>query len=183
MRIDELTTYKKIDNYREIVKEQREEISKREIIMDSLMASMVKEVKSIVQPYSDKMLHSASWGQTKDSSDENRKMFKFVTKDLLERLFDDKEERKNVKFIGISSYGYDSCAYGFYFKYKGINFEVKIPNIRNANKDNLYEIDFGKYQLFYEKKSGIWDHIKSSYDLDDIGKAIKDFVNWKDGEF
>lgn len=144
---------------------------------------MVREVKSIYSLYSDKMLYSASWGQAKDASEESKNMFKFVKKDLLERLFENKEERKEVKFKSISSYGYDSCAYGFYFRYKEIDFEVKIPNIRNANKDNLYEMDFGKYQLFYEKSSKVWDHIKSSYNLDDIANAIQNFVGWTDGEF
>lgn len=37
-----LTTFEKIDNYRDLIKEQEDEISKRETIVDSLTASMVR---------------------------------------------------------------------------------------------------------------------------------------------
>lgn len=174
----ETTISKDIELYRKLINEQKEEISKRETIIDSLMESMVKKVRQITLPYSDKMMYGASCGQKSatNADPKNINMYNFVTGDIIERLFK-KEERKEVEFKSISGYGYDSHAYGFYFKYKNILFELKIPNVQHANKDNLYDMDYGKYQLFYEKSHRFYDFIENSYDLDDIAKAIQDFVN------
>ena len=178
MRFEEIFDEYKIERYKSMIDEQKSEIEKREVMIDSLTDSLVKAVRSIYPLYSDNMLHDACWGQTKsdDVPKEKQQVFKFVKNDFLERLFEDKEERKHVKFQRMSTYGYDRCAYGFYFKYHGISFEVKIPNIKNINADNLIDTAYGKYQLKYEERSSVWKRITSSYELDDIAKAIQKFV-------
>lgn len=183
MIFEEYNAEIEIEKYKDLIKEQKKEIEKKQIIVDSLTSSLVRSIRSICPIYSDAMLYNAFYGQTKtdDIPDDKQKRFKFVKNDFLERLFEDKEERKQVKFQKITSYGYDRCAYGFYFKYKGISLEVKIPNIKNINADNLLDTAYGAYQLKYEERSSVWKQITSSYNLDDIAQAIQEFVKgeWK----
>lgn len=174
-----------IEKYRDLIKEQEDEINKRQIIVNSLMASMVKTVRNIVPDYSDKMLYAAYWGQYNENNEDdekNRNMLKFLKTDMFERLFE-KTERKRAKFDNIIRYGHDDYAYGFYFTYKDIKFEVRIPNVRNANEDNVYQMDYGKYSLYHGEKKSCWTYIKGSYNLNDIAQAIQDFATWSDGEF
>ena len=175
MRNDYGTTiFKDIENHRKLIKKQKKEIEERQMIIDSLTNSMVHTIRRIITPYSDKMLHSAWCQQNKPK--EERAMFEFVKNDLLERLFD-KDEIKEVEFIKIiplMSSG--NCVYSFQFKYEGITFEVAVPNVQIANDSNVYSMDYGMYVLRYEEKRSIWNHITESYDLDDIAKAIKEFI-------
>lgn len=167
---------KEIDMYKNLIKEQEAEITKREIIIDSLKESMVREIQGIVIPYSGKMLDEA-WSQQHKPTKAERKMFEFVKGDLLERLFK-KEELKEVKFKNITPLLSDGnhCVYHFQFEYKGITFEVSIPNVKVASTENIDHMRYGMYMLMYEEESSIWDFIAESYDLDDIAKAIHEFV-------
>lgn len=172
---DTTNIYGDIEKYREIIKEQKDEISKREIIIDSLMDALCDRVKAIVLPYSGKMLSAACSQQSKTKKSE-KEMYNFITTDLTERLF---EKGEKVKFSNVTSYGYDDHAYGFCFTYENVCFELKIPNVKNANKENLSDMRYGRYVLFYKADSHLWSHITSSYDLDIIAKAIQIFMEDK----
>ena len=154
-----------------MITEQEEEIKKREVIKDSLTSSLVANVKAVVLPYTDKMLQEASNQQSKKKKSE-REMYEFVTTDLMKRLFGESE----VKVNKIICRGYDINSYGFYFDYKGTSFELRVPNTKNARKDNLQEMWYGEYQLYYAVHSGYWKCVGHSYKLEDIAKAIQDFV-------
>lgn len=173
----ETNIFKDIENHRNLIKKQKKEIEERQMIVDSLIESMVHRVKQIVIPYSDKMLHAA-WCQQNKPTKRERAMFEFVKDDLLERLFE-KDERKEVKFIDIIPLNYDHCVYNFQFKYKCITLELVIPNVSVADTKNVWHMWYGMYVLRYEKKKSVWDHITESYHLDDIAKAIQEFVKEK----
>ena len=169
MIFEEYNAKREIEKYKSLIKEQRDEIDKRQIIVDSLNASLVRSVQSIFADYSNNMLSSALTGQKEDADEKNKNMFKFVTEDLKERL------GIKTKFK-IVPYGYDNHAYGFYFTYKDVNFELKIPSVKKANVTNISDMNYGSYCLNYEKHPHIWSMITCSYDLDDIANAIHDFV-------
>lgn len=169
--------FKDIERHRELIKKQKKEIEEKQMIVDSLTDSMIHRVKQIVIPYSEKMLHAAYCEQNK-STKEERTMFDFVKDDLLERIFN-KNERKEVEFTGIIPLNYDHCVYNFQFKYKGITFELVIPNVKVADTSNIWHMWYGMYVLRNEEKRCVWGHISESYDLDDIAKAIKEFVEKK----
>ena len=168
----EQTLYESIKQYRNLITEQEEEIKKREIIKDSLTSSLVANVKAVVIPYTDKMLQEASRQQGNKKKSE-REMYEFVTQDLMNNLFGESEEVKVDKII---CRGYDRNSYGFYFDYKGISFELRVPNVANAYKDNLREMWYGEYQLYYAVHSSYWKCVGHSYKLEEIAKAIQDFV-------
>lgn len=178
--IDTSNIFYDIERHRELIKKQKAEIADRQMIIDSLMESMVRKIHQIYTPYSSKMLDEAL-AQKSKSTKEEREMYEFIKKDFIEMLFE-KDERKDVEFITIIPLGYDHCVYNFQFKYKGIVFEVGFPNTKAANASNIYHMWHGMYVLNYEEKRNIYKHITESYYLDDIAKAIKDFTKGKSHE-
>lgn len=169
---EELCAYRNIKKYRNMIDKRNDEIDEMQTVVESLTDSLVKEVKRVSLPYSSKMLQNAYIQQgTEDIS-----MYTFVTEDLKERLFN-KEERKLVNFKNILRHGYDFRAYDFYFEYKGFSFVLKIPNVKNANENNLWEIQYGEYQLYHEIELNYLRRITHSYDLDCIADYINSYVN------
>lgn len=170
----ETNVYADIESYKRLIKKQKDEIAEKEIIVDSLMDSMIRRIHKIIIPYSSKMLHEA-WLQQNEATKKERKMYEFIKEDLLERLFEE-DERKLVKFKNIMVLGYDACSYDFRFEYKGILFELAIPNVSVATKENVYSMWCGQYVLSYKKAKSMWSSITTSYYLEDIAKAIKEFA-------
>lgn len=169
----EINIFTEIETYKDLIKEQEEEIAKREKIKESLTDSLAKQIRKIELPYSDKMLHNAFFQQSKENKSD-RSMYEFIKEDLFKRLFSN--VRKGVKLEKIMQCGYDSYAYSFIFKYEDIIFELSIPNTSAATTKNLRYMWYGKYRLNYEKKPNVWDYIADSYNLDDIAKAIEEFI-------
>ena len=179
MKLDfsHLNEFSNIEKYKEMISKQKDEIYERELIIESLMDSMCRAIRGIVLPYSKKMLEAAHSQQNKPAGE--NEMYKFVGKDLKERVF---EDVKKAKLDHISSLNYDSCVYYFYFKYHGFMFGVAIPNVAVANKDNFNNMNYGQYRVMYEKNPGHWNTIKTSYDLDNLKDAVTKFVNSEKGE-
>ena len=169
--------YTGIENYRELIQKQKDEIAERETIIDSLTASLVGKIREIAIPYSDKMMNAA-WNQQNKDSKEERSMYEFIKEDLIERLFDE-SERDKVKLKNIIPLNHDHCVYNFWLEYNGTTFEIRIPNVRHANNDNIDSMHYGKYGLLYKKYEYYWDSITYSYKLDDIAAAIKKFCEKK----
>ena len=169
---DDKNVFTKIENYKNLIKKQKDEIAEREIIINSLNNSLVRYVKSIIIPYSNKMLYSA-WKQQNKENKEDKSMYDFIKKDLIERFFNGD---KKAKLVDIIACGYENYAYNFEFNYYDIKFEIQIPNVVNVTQDSLSLTNYGKYILRYECKPSCWDLIVSSYSEDDIANAIKEFV-------
>lgn len=169
--------YSGIERYKKLIQKQEDEIAEKQIIIDSLTASLVREIRSITIPYSDKMMNAA-WNQQRKATKEERRMYEFIEEDLIQRLFEE-SERDKVKLTNIIPVNYDHCVYNFWFEYNGITFELGIPNVKRANNDNIDHMHYGEYILRYEKSPNFWDSITSSYRLDDIAVAIKEFCEKK----
>lgn len=177
LEASEYNVYKKINRYKNLIDKEKETIADHQLIVDSLMESLVCSVKNICIPYSEKMMDEAVKQQNNTKKYE-KKMFLFMEEDLIERIFDE-AEREYVSLEKIMRCGYEDYAYCFEFKYnneKSINFELKIPNVKKARKENIGYMEYGKYRFLYEKKEGYWNTIKESYDLDEIAAAIKVFL-------
>ena len=171
------SVYTEIERYKKLISKEKEVIEDHQTIVDSLTDSLIREVRNVFIPYSDKMMHEASCQQNNTNKSE-KKMFLFMEEDLIERIFDE-TEREYVSLEKIMRCGYEDYAYCFEFKYnngKVINFELKIPNVKKARKENIGYMEYGKYRFLYEKKEGYWNTIKESYDLDEIADAIRDFL-------
>lgn len=157
----------KINKYKKLIENQEKKISDLEEIIASLKSSMVTEIRKIPIPYSSNMLYKA-WNGEDD-------MRSFMWGDLLKELFQEKE-RENVSFKEIIVFGREGAAYEFRFTFKGVMFGLSIPNVARATVENYIHIRYGMYSLSYEKSLSYWKVITESYDLEDISRAILDFV-------
>lgn len=172
---EETNIYKAIKSYKSLIAKKEAEIKELEMIKDSLTDSLVKKVRSIVLLYSSKMLDEVH-RQSGNKKKSERPMYEFMKKDLITRLFSE-DRQKDVNLESVTGLLYDFCVYFFTFTYKDLKIQLTIPNVKVANKDNLRHMWYGEYQLSYERKSGIWHHITTSYKLEDIAKALEEFLN------
>lgn len=163
---DELTLSEQINMFLNLIDEQKTEIQKREVIVDSLTESLVKKVKHIGSYifYTEGMLDDA-W------RNKNGENYKFINKDLKKRVF----AGRTAKLDSISPLNYDRCVYNFYYICNGIKFCLEIPNTKVANAKNIYYMSYGKFNMTYESKPGFYEFVAKSYDLEDISKAVNDF--------
>lgn len=170
------TIYDEIEKRKRAMEKLESEINEKQILLDSLTESMIARIKRINMPYSDRELHEA-WlvesGQKKE-----KKPLIWLRNTFIARLFD-YEEYEQVEFVGICPEGYEGYNYWFEFIYKGIKFNVQIPNVKLATASNISHMLYGKYSLLYEKTPDFWERIETSYNLEDIKVAIKDFVEKK----
>lgn len=170
----ETNTYKAIEKYKSLVEKKEAEIEELETIKDSLTASLVRQVRSIVLPYMDDMMKEAANQQNLKKKSE-RTTYEWMKKRLIEELFDE-NRRKDVKLESIVTCGYEGYGYNFNFSYKRTKIALFIPVPRKATKTNLWYMYYGKYELSYEHKSSVWHSITSSYKLEDIAKALEEFI-------
>ena len=170
---DEPTIFEKIETSKTLIKKTQSEIDEKQIIIDSLTDSLVRQVKSVVLPYIGNMLQTA-W-QEQDKEEKNT--YKFIKKDVIERFFNGDKKAKLEKIVPC---GYEHYEYNFYFTYHKIKFAISIPNVRAANSKNLYHMRYGAYSVLYEHKPSVWHTICTSYKEEDIAKAIQEFVSEKE---
>ena len=162
-----------IKKYLNAIEMQEYEIDQHTLIKKSLTDSLVREVRSLILPYNSNMLDEA-WIQQNKKKKAERPMFEFVKNDIFERL----NLVKKAKFDKIVLLGvYKTYGYSFYFTYEKIHFELRIPNVSVANVDNIEHMHYGQYSLHYEDKPSLWRYIDYSYNLDNIAKALDDFIN------
>ena len=161
-----------IERYKNVISTQRQEIADKELMIDSLTESLVREVKNLYIPYSDKMLHAA-WTEQKKETKAERSTYEFIKKDIITRFFNG---NKNAKLTEIVVEGYDSRKYNFHFTYHKIKFDIGIPNVKVVGKDNLSSVNYGKYSVHYESHPSCWNYIIYSYEDEEIAKAIAEFV-------
>lgn len=170
----ELNIRQYIADCRSLISEQQAEINKHNMIIDSLTSSMVSNVKGLFMIWNEKMLKEAKLQQYQKHK-KDRPMYEFIKEGILCNLFEE-DERKNVKLKSITALGFDECVYFFRIIYKGVEFELDIPNIKRASKENLVRMHYGQYALSYAKSDSHFVQIATSYDLNDIKEAIKKFI-------
>ena len=66
--------------------------------------------------------------------------------------------------------------YEFIFEVNNIKFILYLPNIKTLNTNNFYDAFEGKYHLSYYQSTHCSRTIISSYDLSDLKKAFKEFI-------
>lgn len=174
---------KLFDNYSGNIKnllslkyEIESEISKKEILKNLVDDEIVRCVRSIITPLSEQMLKTAA-NQQNNKKKSERPMYEFVKNEMVDRFF---KGNKDAKLTKIISYGYDTRAFTFYFKFKGITFDIRYPVTKNASKDNIDSIRYGQYMLSYEESHSCYRIITSSYEEEEIANAIEEFVNKKE---
>ena len=164
----------------ELRKEIQREIYKKNIMVNSLTDTILHFVQSIYMPISSGILEKA-WHQQSEKKKSDRREYEFVKDEMIRSFF--KANKKEVSLDKIVCCGYDTYAYNLYFKYHKVHFEIVYPCPNNITENwHLDHTDYGKYILRYEAKNGVWSWITSSYEAEDIAKAIEEFINAKEAK-
>ena len=167
------TPIKKAAKLKSMISKIEDEMSEKQIILNSLNVSLVRAVHEIVNPFCLAGLTEA-FDQQHEKKRNDRPIYEYMKRKIPEMFF---HESKDVKLISISQEGYEGYKYNFHLTYKGINLMLGIPNVKKANEKNLYHMDYGKYTLHHEKKPGsnVWEFIASSYSEKEVEEAFDKF--------
>lgn len=101
-----------------------------------------------------------------------KQLFKWVTEAIKEKiLFNDKQ----FKLIDITTYGYDSYAYSFQYKYKNHKFDIKIPMFNAVDRKNYKEMLLG-YQIYYYTSDNCSKLIANNLDYHQLANDFKQYI-------
>lgn len=174
MRDNDVSISRKIDKYKELIDNKETEIYEAQLIVDSLkntMAGFVREIgRYQIVPFTIiEKAHKEKKENIKDSYD-------FVEEIYAINVFVDRK----AKLKDIIPYGMRSYAYALYFECEGTEFEIKVPRWSSANKENLYDLNYGKQSLLYKESERTWSYLEESYDIDDLKKKVDKFFENKE---
>jgi hypothetical protein len=165
-KINSLTKYKTLYD------KTKEEIEEKEIILESLLDSYVKEVRNIIIPFFEKDMKNAQ-EELSNKDDTKKENVKKMTEMLSEMFFNnDKIEIKKISACGFSTYGYM-----FYVACDNNTYGVQIPIIQNINTDNVENANGGKYHVCIQESQYTWKTIIESYNTKEVANKIVD-VRW-----
>lgn len=161
-----------IDKYRELIEIKDMEMNQLEIIKESLTESLVREVRKIPTLFTDATMSKAH-KEFHDKECDEKTHLNFVTEIINDVVFNNEGELYD------SLASYSNTYYGFHFKYKGRNFEVKIPNVRVADSKNLWEMHYGKYSIYHEYRQYCWEKVCENYNLEALKEQIDSYLKEK----
>ena len=142
---------------------------------------MLSQIHNLYSYISEKALRSLWEEFNKENKSESFKAYyKYINEIIIDNIISDtKCKYKKTKVItGIVVEGYSSYAYNIHFVVDEKEFRLNVPIFKNIQEDTLIYTNYGMYSLGYFK--GCCNHIfAESYDLEDLKKAFKEFIENK----
>jgi hypothetical protein len=157
-----------------VLQETKLEIEKQKCIENSLEDTLARLVNQTQMIFDMDMLHQA-WMQQSKKAKKERVAYDLV-KERFIKHFIDPELIEYIEDLHITPEGYESYLYQFTFELFGNKFVIEIPTAGVITKKNLRLCHYGKFSVGYEERKGVWHFFKSSYDREDITKAMNDFL-------
>jgi len=154
----------KLNKYYNLYKASQQKIEDEKMISESLLNSIIKEIKiSGVEFLADTVINNYYNTST-------RKQWKDIFFEKMNDIF-----FENIEWEFISIQGVGSVTYGFDidFKLKGNKYCLFIPYPKNLEIYNIISALEGRYSLMKEEKPGLYVHLASSYDEDEIKEVIE----------
>ena len=151
--------------------------------IDTYKLRMLSNIRGLYIDISEKTLETVWHGFHNESTDkEELKTYKsaydyivFIIKEHI--ISDTKCFCKKKNFIeDIVVCGFDGYAYNITFIANDIKFLLEVPVVKNISLDNYIYCHCGQYCLRYYSSKCCQEYIKASYELDDIKKAFKEFI-------
>ena len=142
---------------------------------------MVSMIKNIIPIISNRCLDLV-WRNMNDLKDKDEKKFKsnysYIIDVIKEHIIGDtKCTYKKTKLIdSIVKCGYGEYGYSIYFYVNNIKFCFTVPVTEHINKENLTYAYNGKYNLTYTTTGSCYYTLSTSYKLEDLHKAFKEFI-------
>lgn len=151
--------------------------------IDTYKLRMINNIHGLYIDISEKTLETVWYGfHNKPTDKEELKTYKskydyivFIIKEHI--IGDTKCSYKKKNFIeDIVVCGFDRYAYNITFIANDIKFILEVPVVKNISLDNYMYCNYGQYWLGYYSSEYCRKCIKTSYELDDIKKAFKEFI-------
>jgi hypothetical protein len=191
---NDLTYFDEINKCKEIIKNEEKKIADSKFIIDAINEKMVDTVKSVYLPYTGlkwdnlyNYIHETKnefIDKYKDEETNGIEIYKKAksTYNMICSIICN-EIIKNTECVYSKTkivtdhfiFGYD-WGYEFIFEVNNIKFIFYIPNTKALNVGNFYDACEGKYCLDYYKSEYCSCRITSSYNLEDLSEAFKEFI-------
>ncbi len=172
-----------INTCQDKIQAEEKKIEECNFNIDTYKLRMINNIRGLYIDISEKTLETVWKGfHNKPTDKEELKTYKamydyidFIIKEHI--INDTKCSYKKKNFIeNITVCGYDRYAYNITFIANDIKFILEVPVVKNVSLDNYIYCHYGQYWLGYYSSDICQSHIKMSYELDDIKKAFKEFI-------
>lgn len=189
-----ITYFDEINKCKEIIKNEEKKIADSKFIIDAIREKLVNTVKSMYLHYTNMEwnnlynyihMNKAEFINQYNNAGENgvekyktaKEKYKLISNIIIYDIIDDTECNYNKRKLVTDHYifGYH-WGYEFIFEVNNIKFMFYIPNIKALDTGNFYDAFEGKYHLSYYESKHYSRTIISSYDLLDLKKAFKEFI-------
>ena len=180
----DITTIEKCNKQ---IAEEKEIIETHNFYIDILNYKKTSLIRNLIIPFSngvEKILNIGDFINLKKKDfieKHGEEKYKTAKKeyDLLKMVIEDNvlghDTKYNYKITDVIKGGYETYYTSIYFTINDINFVFNLPHPNNINSSNCVYAYDGMYCLGY-KESCCVTYIKTSYYIDDIKKAFKEFV-------
>lgn len=197
---NDLTYFDEINKCKEIIKNEEKKIADSKFVIDAITEKLVDTVKSMYLIYTNlkwdnlyKYIHKTKtefineyigtetngvelYKKAKDS-------YNNIVNIIIDEIIKDTKCTYNKRKLVIEYYIYGyNWGYNFIFEVNNIKFIFCIPNTKALDTGNFYDAWEGKYCLDYYKSEHCSCRIISSYSLEDLSKAFKEFIEGNNNE-
>lgn len=151
--------------------------------IDTYKLRMLNNIRGLYIDISEETLETVWHGfHNKPTDKEESKIYKtrynYIDYIIKNHIIGDTEcSCKKKNFIDdIVVCGFDRYAYNITFIANDIKFVLEVPVVKNISLDNYIHCHYGQYCLRYYSSECCQTYIEASYELDDIKKAFKEFI-------
>lgn len=178
-----------IGKMQEKIKKEEEKINDCNLNIHIYTNYLIEKIQDLYVDISPNTLNTlwCGFNKNKDEMNEEDKnkykaSYNFVNHEIVNAIIcDTKCKYKKTKLIDkVIVGGYESYAYDIYFIVNDIEFIFTIPCVKHITANNLIYAHYGKYGLAYKESSCCTSYICTSYNMEDLAKAFKTFIEEKD---
>jgi len=191
---NDITYFETINKCKELIKNEEKKIIDSNFIISTIREKLVDTVKSMYLHYTNMEwknlynyihMNKTEFINQYNNAEKNgveeykkaKEKYKLISNIIIYDIIDDTECNYNKRKLVTDHYifGYH-WGYEFIFEVNNIKFILYLPNIKVLNIDNFYDAFEGKYHLGYYESEHCSRTIISSYNLEDLSKAFKEFI-------
>lgn len=174
-----------IGKMQEKIKKEEEKINDCNLNIHIYTNYLIEKIQGLYVDISPNTLYAlwSGFNKNKDEMNEEDKnrykaSYDFVNHEIVNAIIRDTEcKYKKTKLINkVIVEGFESYAYDIYFIVNNIEFVFTVPCVKHITANNLSYARYGKYGLAYKESSCCTSYICTSYDMEDLAKAFKTFI-------
>lgn len=139
-----------------------------------LLEDYIRTIKSYITRYDALNIFQDAQNQMNNKLKKDRPQFEMVKSIVMSDFLNND---KNFKITTIRSLGMESYAWSIEFEGYGTTFTIEIPNKKKITTENYEYARYGMFSFVVQTSKHSWETIKSSYRIEDITEAIKEYFN------